>query len=428
MSSATRAQVPGGRRLVATVVGALAVSGSLAGCDGGGGGSDNEIAQGSAQIFVAHVARRKVERLTGGDERHECPRWSPDGRRLSWRVVVGHDASESGRLELAAATGGAVRHVEGDMAPGTCASWSPDGRRVAFFGLSDRARELVSLDATGADRRVTAGAPVATTGEPSWSPDGRSLAFSVLRPAPCPTRYRCPRTAPRPGLPPPVSQGELSIAVPSAGEERLLTNTPTVTELFPRFSPDGSSIAFERGSIRHGAPAGPPSLALMRRDGGGTRMLVRGAPNSGLFPKWSPDGRWIAAVSTDLPGGVVQVVSPSGKRAGRIEATGDVAWSPRGDVLVVPTDGGIGLFRPRDEHWRQLVSQPPSTYTQHVAIAPDGRVVAYSDQHGVKLKDIGTGPSRMLFRLRSDEVVDDIAWSPDGRRIVFAVERESRPS
>jgi Tol biopolymer transport system component len=427
MPSAAVAQVLGGRGLVAAV-GALAACGSLAGCASGGGGGSDEIAQGSAQIFVADVAGRKVEKLTDDDDRHECPRWSPDGRRLAWRAVVGHDASEAGRLELATAAGD-VRGVEGDMAPGTCASWSPDGRRVAFFGISSGARELVSIDATAPERRVAVRAVVAPTGEPSWSPDGRSLVFSVLRPAPCPPRYRCPRTAPRPGLPPPVSQGDLSIAVPAAGEERLLTNSPTVIELFPSFSPDGSSIAFERGTIRRGAPAGPPSLALMRRDGGGTRTLLRGsAHGGGLVPKWSPNGRWIAAVSTDMPGGVVQIVAPSGRPAGRIEANGDVAWSRRGDVLAVPTDGGVELFRPRERSWRQIVQQPPSTYIQHVAISPDGRTVAYADQHGVKLKDVMTGPSRILFRIRSDEAVDDIAWSPDGRRIVFGVERQSAPT
>ena len=107
------------------------------------------------------------------------------------------------------------------------------------------------------------------------------------------------------------------------GSERLQLTFPTLFAYLPRWSPDGTRIAFMAGS-----PDRPDTLYLVSADGGSPRQPIPGSP-CGSDPNWSPDGNsllfgcWprdkkLDLRTLDLRTGVVSKVPGS-----------DELWSPR---------------------------------------------------------------------------------------------------
>jgi TolB protein len=127
-----------------------------------------------------------------GSGRRKLPRnvplagaWSPDGQRIAF-VPLAHSPAENRNptkqgLWVMSADGSDVRRVAPKATSGEPA-WSPDGRRIAFRIFDGRRFEsagnsdlfVVNADGSGL-RRLTRGA--ANVRWFAWSPDGRTVAF-----------------------------------------------------------------------------------------------------------------------------------------------------------------------------------------------------------------------------------------------------------
>lgn len=106
--------------------------------------------------------------------------------------------------------------------------------------------------------------------DPHWSPDGQRIAY--------------------------VSDIDGSVAVwvmqADGSRNHQLLSDPGYDHFSPSWSPDGRRLVLSRCSqfLR------TCTLAVVRSDGTGLRVLVRGNWNFGQ-PVWSPDGRWLAYTS-----------------------------------------------------------------------------------------------------------------------------------
>ena len=271
------------------------------------------------------------------------------------------------------------------------------------------------------------------TDEGTWmdvdvSPDGQTIAFTLLGDI-----YTLPITG---GTPKRISEG-LS------------------WDVQPRFSPDGTRIAFtsDRG--------GGDNIWVMNPDGSDKRQVTKEDFRLVNQPSWSPDGRFIAAkkhYTTERSagtgevwlyhvsgGGGVQVVERANERLQK--ELGEPTFAPDGsaiyytrnttpgNVFEYAQDSNAGIFAiERHDLATGEVTTAVSGYGGAVrpAPSPDGKQLAFvrrdKDQTQLWVKDIASGRERMIYgKLDLDVqetwavtgVYPNMDWLPDSSAIVF---------
>ncbi|MGH2378044.1 MAG: alpha/beta fold hydrolase [Candidatus Limnocylindria bacterium] len=138
-------------------------------------------------VFVIDVATGEQRRLTDGREDDQQPRWSPDGKWISFwsrRESLRTNAD----LFLVPAAGGDARRLDtrgGVDGEAIDARWSPDGAALAFTtNVRGRYEIAVAHLQDGEMARLERlGATPFDDTEPTWRPDGRGLLYRHNRDA-----------------------------------------------------------------------------------------------------------------------------------------------------------------------------------------------------------------------------------------------------
>lgn len=263
--------------------------------------------------------------------------FAPDGRTIAFTARLGEQTGHGDNTELylANSDGSSLRRIAEDAYSPEQVVWSPDGRWLAFndFDPTARTSDVYVADAQGAGRRRLTSSGVGGT-QLRWSPQSDRLAFAgtrdnggawVVRAADGqPTRILDMAAAFVSWSP---AGTQLAIKLDAGGAVVVsLTGSPAV--MLPAearsvlWSPTADEIALEMGGV-----------VLARSDG----TLIRNV-GSGLVPHdWSPNGRWVAAGSTQglfvMPGAgdrcSPRVVAPGALR------TTFAAWSPDSTLMAV---------------------------------------------------------------------------------------------
>jgi dipeptidyl aminopeptidase/acylaminoacyl peptidase len=238
----------------------------------------------------------------------------------------------------------------------------------------------------------------------------------------------------------------------------------------PKISPDGTRIAYVKGSVHPETKTRVSQIWLMDRDGSNARALTASGESNGS-PCWSPDGASIAFTSDRGCGHGVYLMSLDGGDARRIThhsvPIGGLAWSPDGRALAYtvtvdpanPNEAGRPAGAPepvrvtrrldykedsdsrgfigdvRSQLWvvdpasgsRRQLTHEPFDHT-HPQWSPDGKTIAVTLPNRnyvcsqLALIDVATGARTLV----GDElgVVETFAWSLDGARIIFTGEPE----
>jgi hypothetical protein len=154
------------------------------------------------------------------------------------------------------------------------------------------------------------------------------------------------------------------------------------------------------------------SLRIVNGDGTGDRRF--GAASTGAAPAWRPDDRHVLAY-LDRARRVRVVAVDSGRmlwRSAPVAAT-ELAWSPRGDRLLVGTPGGWRVLG-RDGRVLARGSAPERFAVTDVAWAPGGGRVAVVRWNGER-SEVTLG-ERLLFTGHGR--LGRVAFSPNGRRLL----------
>lgn len=239
-------------------------------------------------------------------------------------------------------------------------SFSRDGKWMAYTEL--RAGRLWRAHSDGKERTPLTFAGLRTA-LPAWSPDGSRIAFMGQRDGP-PWRI-------------------FTMSSDGSFLDELLHEDEDQAD--PSWSPDGETIVFGRNSAMKATSEQALYLVDIR-----TRTKERIKGSKGLFsPRWSPDGRYIVAISTSLRGmKLYDTVTNEWKPLTAMDA-GFPSWSHDSEHIYF-----LSYQHERHTIYRvsitkgdaptlvcdlQDIRQPPTTFGWWIGIAPDASLLAIRD-------------------------------------------------
>ncbi len=183
-------------------------------------------------------------------------RLSPDGRRAALGIGTG-TGNDIWIMDFAAGTLTPLTTTGRSRNP----SWSSDGRRVLYASNYSGQAALWWQPADGSGPAVMAGVPRHNPWFVDLSPDGHTAVFNA------------------------IYDGTFNLETFSLDPEHAehdVSASPTATEVFGRFSPDGRSIAYNSDE------SGRPEVYVRSFPDVGSRIQVSTA--GGRRPVWAPDG------------------------------------------------------------------------------------------------------------------------------------------
>jgi dipeptidyl aminopeptidase/acylaminoacyl peptidase len=238
-------------------------------------------------------------------------RISPDGERVAYVVSTPnlekneHDAA----IFVVPAQGGAATRlgeallILNQPLPAPQLRWAPDGSAVAVLAFAAERPQVFLVPPTGAPRALTTAPEGVSAFE--WSPDGTRLAYLTLEPMSAnEARQRRERSfvirADAPERP-----TRLNVVPLDGSGARTLSPLSHYVDSFS-WAPNGSEIAYSAAPRSGFGSAYETRLYIVSTEGGPPRAIVdRTGMNT--MPQFSPDGRFIAFISTN---GRVEIMAP----------------------------------------------------------------------------------------------------------------------
>lgn len=216
----------------------------------------------------------------------------------------------------------------------------------------------------------------------------------------------------------------------TAGEMRIIPFTNlSGQEWAPAFSPDGKQIAFyccETDTSK--------ADIYVQLVGTTEAVQLTKSPEQEWFPAWTPDGRQLvfARNSDDDNRRGMHLMSALGGGERRISSKfgRNLCFSPTGEYLAFSngSDKSIYLLSMKDYQTQKLTSPIHSNWNgdDYPAFSPNNKILAFVRAASYYSQNIFTmsfpegEPKQLTFE---NYIIEGIAWTPDGKSIIFSSNR-----
>ena len=213
---------------------------------------------------------QNVTRLTNQAGYDTWPTWSPDGS-----LILFTSARDTGQnFYCMTMKDLRIKRITYTQSPNLPGVWSPDGRSIAYAsGISGAETEIYLSDTNGnkLTRLTTNGQPDYA---PAWSPDGSLLAFYSGK----------------------TLLNQIYLMSNSGVNQTRITDSP-FGSVNPQWNPEGDKLAFVRFTRELGLRS---ELCLMSADGSNqTKLLVHNDIYHTVSFVWSPYGDFLVSSKMD---------------------------------------------------------------------------------------------------------------------------------
>jgi dipeptidyl aminopeptidase/acylaminoacyl peptidase len=290
------------------------------------GSTDAKEDKSNSHIWMVNIDGSNDRQITFSSESESSPRWSPDGKYISFTSSRPGKA-RGNQVWLLDRTGGEAMQLTEIKGRLQGHEWSPDAKRQALVvgdpdpesvpgpspqpGATPRVPKPIVIDryrykqdgqgyllsgrhtyiyifdiATKKLERLTKSKW--DEGSPAWSPDGTRIAF-MSNHGEDPDRE-------------PSAQLFVAEAKPGAAEKQLTPDTTRASRARPEWSPDSKWIAFIEGDEKKFGAYNMDHLALVPSDGSSAPARFKAAEDldRGVSsPRFTPDGKAIMFLVTD---------------------------------------------------------------------------------------------------------------------------------
>jgi len=264
----------------------------------------------NSHIWMINWSGDQTIQMTNGTESESNPKWSPDGKYLSFTATRQGSSSQIWLLDRRGGEAIKLTDIKGDLSD---YEWSPDGKKIALvlkdpldtgknkppkpyvinryrfkqdvsgYLYDTRFNHLYLFDvATKKVDTLTRGLFNETN--PQWSPDGSKIAF-VSNQTEDPDKN---------------SNSDIWIIDAKAGSVGKQFTTWKGSDGSPQWSPDGTSIAYLRStSDANYLMYDQQVLAVQNSSGADVRLLSLSLDRPVSNLKWSKDGKTIGVLVAD---------------------------------------------------------------------------------------------------------------------------------
>ena len=349
-------------------------------------------------VWMARTDGSQNLRITTSPASEAKPRFSPDGKYLSFVSSRGEAEGGDAQLWLLNRAGGEaekVTKIKGSVADYV---WAPDGQRIALIirdadpdslttaqkakkktappividrfqfkqdvdGYLNTQRQHLYLFDVATRKLVNLTPGVYDEHLPAWSPDGKQLAFSSKR-GPDPDRHDN------------FDLYLIGAQVGATARPLLLTDRPESAPNYdsrPAWSPDGRSIAFVQGGPKEQLVYGLHQLMVVPVSGGPARALTAGLDRNTTKPQWAADGKSVYfLLEDDRAESLMRVPASGGKlekilggprevdgfdlaRNGQLVVTSSQPQQPT-EVFALDKKGALRPLSKQNDEWLRGIS------------------------------------------------------------------------